>query len=134
MFLRWWIANATVRDNILFGRSFNESWYARVVHACALEHDLKEFPAGDMTEIGAKGMIVCVVVVCVFCYCVTKTTTQHNKRYTQHKQQYTTQRTINNTHNTSIQHNNNNTHNTQYTIHNTQYTIHKRYEQQNNNK
>lgn len=31
-----WIQNATVRENILFGRPYDKPWYDRVVEACAL--------------------------------------------------------------------------------------------------
>ncbi|XP_047234005.1 ATP-binding cassette sub-family C member 3 isoform X2 [Girardinichthys multiradiatus] len=51
-----WIQNATLRDNILFGRSFKEHKYRRVLDACALTPDLEVLPGGDMTEIGEKGI------------------------------------------------------------------------------
>ncbi|MED6282695.1 Canalicular multispecific organic anion transporter 2 [Characodon lateralis] len=51
-----WIQNATLRDNILFGRSFKEQKYRRVLDACALTPDLEVLPGGDMTEIGEKGI------------------------------------------------------------------------------
>jgi len=51
-----WIQNATVRDNILFGLPFDEEKYARVVEACALLPDIEMLSAGDMTEIGEKGI------------------------------------------------------------------------------
>eukprot|EP00750_Incisomonas_marina_P031430 INCI8140.1.p1 GENE.INCI8140.1~~INCI8140.1.p1 ORF type:complete len:1674 (+),score=297.41 INCI8140.1:503-5524(+) len=51
-----WIQNATVRDNILFGRPFEPEWYEQVVEACALVSDFAILPAGDMSEIGAKGI------------------------------------------------------------------------------
>ncbi|XP_035998439.1 canalicular multispecific organic anion transporter 2 isoform X2 [Fundulus heteroclitus] len=51
-----WIQNATLRDNILFGNTFNECKYHRVLEACALTQDLKVLPGGDMTEIGEKGI------------------------------------------------------------------------------
>lgn len=53
------ILNATVKDNILFGHvdePFNEKRYQRALSCCALGHDLKMLPAGDMTEIGEKGI------------------------------------------------------------------------------
>ena len=49
-----WIQNATVRDNILFGRTFNDALYKRILHDCALEQDLEILPGGDLTEIGEK--------------------------------------------------------------------------------
>ena len=49
-----WIQNATVRDNILFGRPYDEGRYEAVLDACALRQDLAILPAGDKTEIGEK--------------------------------------------------------------------------------
>uniref|UniRef100_A0A8C4NUZ9 ABC-type glutathione-S-conjugate transporter n=1 Tax=Dicentrarchus labrax TaxID=13489 RepID=A0A8C4NUZ9_DICLA len=51
-----WIQNATVQDNIIFGREKMKTWYHRVLEACALLPDLDILPAGDATEIGEKGL------------------------------------------------------------------------------
>ncbi len=51
-----WIQNATVKNNILFNLDYNESKYLNVIEACSLKHDLKIMPAGDLTEIGEKGI------------------------------------------------------------------------------
>uniref|UniRef100_A0A673HZR5 Multidrug resistance-associated protein 1 n=1 Tax=Sinocyclocheilus rhinocerous TaxID=307959 RepID=A0A673HZR5_9TELE len=51
-----WIQNATLKDNILFGRDAKDSWYQKVVEACALLPDLEILPGGDLTEIGEKGV------------------------------------------------------------------------------
>ncbi|XP_076608098.1 multidrug resistance-associated protein 1 [Chaetodon auriga] len=51
-----WIQNSTLKDNIMFGQERKESWYQRVVEACALQPDLEILPAGDETEIGEKGV------------------------------------------------------------------------------
>lgn len=51
-----WILNSTLKENILFGRPFDEERYNEVVHACALSSDLEILPAGDMTEIGERGI------------------------------------------------------------------------------
>eukprot|EP01034_Spumella_vulgaris_P032541 gene32542-40153_t len=51
-----WIQNLTVRDNILFGSPFSHEKYVRVLDACCLVQDLQEFPLGDRTEIGEKGI------------------------------------------------------------------------------
>jgi len=51
-----WIMNATVRDNILFGRPFECDRYQRTVHSCALHEDLAQMPNGDETVIGEKGI------------------------------------------------------------------------------
>jgi ABC-type multidrug transport system fused ATPase/permease subunit len=49
-----WILNASVRDNILFGRSFDLERYNEVLYASSLVQDLKLFENGDLTEIGEK--------------------------------------------------------------------------------
>ena len=49
-----WIQNASVRDNILFGREFDERRYGEVLDACALRPDLAILPAADLTEVGEK--------------------------------------------------------------------------------
>ena len=49
-----WILNATLKDNILFGRADNEVVYKQAISACALEPDLEVLPGGDQTEIGEK--------------------------------------------------------------------------------
>ncbi|XP_016840834.1 multidrug resistance-associated protein 1 isoform X1 [Nasonia vitripennis] len=51
-----WIQNATLQDNILFGKPLDKALYHRVVEACALTPDFKMLPAGDQTEIGEKGI------------------------------------------------------------------------------
>jgi ABC-type multidrug transport system fused ATPase/permease subunit len=50
-----WTALGTVRDNIVFGNEFNEVLYNKVLHACALEPDLKLMADGDKTWIGERG-------------------------------------------------------------------------------
>ena len=51
-----WIQNATIRENILFGREYNEKFYNKIVAACSLLPDFYIMPAGDKTEIGEKGI------------------------------------------------------------------------------
>nr|DBA27410.1 TPA: hypothetical protein GDO54_011565 [Pyxicephalus adspersus] len=51
-----WIQFATIRDNILFGKEYNERLYKEVVEACALAEDLSMLPAGDQTEVGENGV------------------------------------------------------------------------------
>ncbi|KAG5671138.1 hypothetical protein PVAND_001351 [Polypedilum vanderplanki] len=51
-----WIQNATLQDNILFGKPLNKDFYQKVIHACALTADLAMLPGGDQTEIGEKGI------------------------------------------------------------------------------
>ena len=49
-----WIQNATLRENILFGRTFDAKRYAKTLYTCALQTDLEILPGGDLTEIGEK--------------------------------------------------------------------------------
>ncbi|XP_078036751.1 multidrug-Resistance like Protein 1 isoform X5 [Augochlora pura] len=51
-----WIQNASLQDNVLFGKPQHKNSYNRVIEACALNPDLKILPAGDQTEIGEKGI------------------------------------------------------------------------------
>ncbi|XP_078693313.1 ATP-binding cassette sub-family C member 5-like [Branchiostoma floridae x Branchiostoma belcheri] len=51
-----WIMNASVRDNILFGEDYDQQRYEETVNICCLNHDLKVLPAGDLTEIGERGI------------------------------------------------------------------------------
>ncbi|KAI9506366.1 P-loop containing nucleoside triphosphate hydrolase protein [Coemansia spiralis] len=51
-----WLRNATIRENILFGEPYNKDRYEQVLRACALKPDLRILKAGDMTEIGERGV------------------------------------------------------------------------------
>ncbi|CAF0716997.1 unnamed protein product [Brachionus calyciflorus] len=51
-----WVQNATIRDNILFGKEFDETLYKKVVNACSLATDFSIMPNADLTEIGEKGI------------------------------------------------------------------------------
>ena len=55
-----WIQNATLKDNILFGKRTKGVLYGKTIQACALDPDLEILPGGDMTEIGEKVSIVYV--------------------------------------------------------------------------
>lgn len=43
-----------MRDNILFGKPFDEALYQKTIEATALADDIALLPAGDLTEIGEK--------------------------------------------------------------------------------
>lgn len=51
-----WIQNKTVRDNIVFTKSYDAKLYDKVLRASCLEKDLEILPGGDLTEIGEKGI------------------------------------------------------------------------------
>ena len=51
-----WIQNGKFRDNVCFGSDFDERKYVETVLACQFETDLLLMPAGDLSEIGEKGI------------------------------------------------------------------------------
>ena len=53
-----WHMNGTIRESIIAFSPIDESWYQQVLEACALRQDLTQFPEGDSTTIGSKGIIL----------------------------------------------------------------------------
>uniref|UniRef100_A0A1J3GMA5 ABC-type xenobiotic transporter n=4 Tax=Noccaea caerulescens TaxID=107243 RepID=A0A1J3GMA5_NOCCA len=51
-----WILSGTVRDNILFGKTFDSKRYLDTLSACALDVDISLMVGGDMAFIGDKGV------------------------------------------------------------------------------
>ncbi|KAG0073521.1 Multidrug resistance-associated protein 1, partial [Podila epicladia] len=51
-----WIVNASVRDNITFGKTFDKERYDYILFASGLLPDLAILAAGDQTEIGERGI------------------------------------------------------------------------------
>ena len=51
-----WVFSGSVRENILFGQSFDSSRYRAVVEACGLARDLELLPKGDQTFVGERGL------------------------------------------------------------------------------
>ena len=51
-----WIFSGTIRDNILFGRPFDNKRYSEILDVCCMQPDLNNFPKGDLTEIGHRGV------------------------------------------------------------------------------
>ncbi|KAF8980102.1 Multidrug resistance-associated protein 6 [Entomortierella lignicola] len=51
-----WIINATVRDNTVFGKKFDQERYEQILFASGLLPDLGILAAGDQTEIGERGI------------------------------------------------------------------------------
>lgn len=50
-----WIQSVSIRDNILFGKPYDEVRYRKAIRASALEQDIKGFSHGDLMEIGERG-------------------------------------------------------------------------------
>uniref|UniRef100_UPI00398EC4DA ATP-binding cassette sub-family C member 12 n=1 Tax=Pristiophorus japonicus TaxID=55135 RepID=UPI00398EC4DA len=51
-----WIFHGNVRENILFGKMYDEERYKKVIEVCSLEQDLSSLSFGDLTEIGERGI------------------------------------------------------------------------------
>ena len=49
-----WIQNATLEENILFGKRREDVKYDQILDGCALKPDLEILPGKDQTEIGEK--------------------------------------------------------------------------------
>ena len=49
---RAWLCQGSIRENILLGRPYDEARYTRVLHAVALDVDMREWPRGDRAEVG----------------------------------------------------------------------------------
>lgn len=62
-----WIQNATVKDNILFGKPLNQCTYLDTIKNCELVSDFDVLPGGDMTEIGEKVIPQQVPKLCEIC-------------------------------------------------------------------
>ena len=51
-----WIQNATLKDNVLFFKKYNEKKYKECLEVSQLYYDLNNFVGKDLTEIGEKGV------------------------------------------------------------------------------
>ncbi|KAF9164997.1 Canalicular multispecific organic anion transporter 2 [Actinomortierella ambigua] len=51
-----WILHGTIRHNIVLNKQYDPVKYNRVLDACCLKPDIEILPAGDMTEIGERGI------------------------------------------------------------------------------
>ncbi|KAK2707578.1 ATP-binding cassette sub-family C member 10-like isoform X2 [Artemia franciscana] len=50
-----WLQNTTIRENILFGSTYQGARYKAVIEACALKEDLDDLPEGDKTLVSDSG-------------------------------------------------------------------------------
>lgn len=51
-----WLFTSSIRQNITFGKIYDEEKFKRVVEACSLKKDLELLPLGERTPVGEKGM------------------------------------------------------------------------------
>jgi len=50
------LQNATIRENVCFGRPFDSDRYWQAISDSCLDSDLGLFPNGDLTEVGERGI------------------------------------------------------------------------------
>ena len=50
------LMNDTIKENIIFGNTFDEAWFNKVLDICQLRPDLVTLKAGVQTEIGERGI------------------------------------------------------------------------------
>ena len=53
-----WVFSGTLRDNITFHTPFDAAKFQMTVEACALKKDIEQFPDGDLTTIGERGVVL----------------------------------------------------------------------------
>jgi ATP-binding cassette subfamily C (CFTR/MRP) protein 1 len=57
-----WLPNTTIRQAIVgsieVNLGFDEDWYIKSLHACALDHDISRLPEGDQTQIGSAKTVL----------------------------------------------------------------------------
>lgn len=51
-----WILSATIRENIIMDKPFDQSRYQAVIEACSLISDFNTMTHGDATTIGDRGV------------------------------------------------------------------------------
>ncbi|GKZ49573.1 hypothetical protein AbraIFM66951_002142 [Aspergillus brasiliensis] len=51
-----WIANETVRQNIILGSPFDSKWYDFAIWSCGLKEELSNMPGGDLYRAGTDGL------------------------------------------------------------------------------
>ncbi|XP_057665399.1 ATP-binding cassette sub-family C member 4-like isoform X1 [Diorhabda carinulata] len=51
-----WLFVSNIRNNILFGKPYDNERYRKVINACCLERDFEQFPHSDKNLVGEKGM------------------------------------------------------------------------------
>ncbi|CAI6363936.1 unnamed protein product [Macrosiphum euphorbiae] len=51
-----WIFSGSVQQNILFGSPMDKERFKQVIDVCALKSDLEQFPLGDETIVGERGI------------------------------------------------------------------------------
>ena len=53
-----WVFSGSIRDNILFGKSYEVNKFARVLEVCDLQEDIRRLPRGDLSFVGERGVVL----------------------------------------------------------------------------
>ena len=53
-----WLFNASIKNNILFDKPYDNEKYKKVIAACALLKDFTQLPYGDKTVVGEHGSLI----------------------------------------------------------------------------
>ena len=53
-----WVFSGTIRENILFGEPYDTDKYNRILEACSLVEDIRQFPEYDQTVVGECGAVL----------------------------------------------------------------------------
>jgi len=51
-----WIFSSSIKQNIIFNSPIDEDRYKKVIQVCALKNDFQQFPYGDKTIVGERGV------------------------------------------------------------------------------
>lgn len=51
-----WVFGGSIRQNIIFGKPYEEAKFDKIARVCSLDKDLNLFPDGDLTMIGERGV------------------------------------------------------------------------------
>ncbi|XP_033642849.1 multidrug resistance-associated protein 4-like [Asterias rubens] len=51
-----WVFSGTIRQNITFGKEFNQRKFDKILNVCSLDKDIKSFSNGDLTIVGERGV------------------------------------------------------------------------------
>ena len=53
-----WVFPGTLRDNVTFNKPFNSTKFQKIIEACALSKDIEQFPDGELTTVGERGIVL----------------------------------------------------------------------------
>ena len=60
------LSGVSLRENILFGASYDEAWYNQVLYCCSLVEDIKQLPYGDQTPLSDQTLVSFIILSRVY--------------------------------------------------------------------